>query len=193
MVRATTPRSCLQCGRPFAARVDMIQRGYGLYCSRPCDWAHRKARPHKSHYLKRRDPSHPLAGVTGNVSEHRAVLYDQIGPGSHRCHWCNRVVTWKVNGRGMDALIPDHIDRNGLNNDPANLVPSCVSCNSHRSRLAGPIRDDEVVAPGKGRERGIKRLCEICGTEFVTRLSSVRRGEGRFCSLSCARKNRWIA
>lgn len=72
---------------------------------------------------------HPLARrKDGVVAEHRVVLYEEIGPGSHQCHWCTRIVTWG----GNDGIIADHLDRNHANNDPANLVPSCNVCNFTR-------------------------------------------------------------
>ncbi len=72
---------------------------------------------------------HPLAVGTGSLLEHRAVLYDKIGPGSHLCHWgCGKVLTW-----GVDLFV-DHLDSDRLNNDPDNLVPSCNPCNMHRGK-----------------------------------------------------------
>lgn len=81
---------------------------------------------------------HPLAGQNGIVAEHRKVLYDKIGPGTHECHWhgtrqCGRTaLTW--GGRGKNAIRADHLDDDILNNSPDNLVPSCCGCNTWRSR-----------------------------------------------------------
>lgn len=71
---------------------------------------------------------HPLAMGDGHVYEHRAVLYEKVGPGAHPCHWCGAVVTW-----GVD-LETDHLDGDKTNNDPANLMPACQACNSWRAR-----------------------------------------------------------
>lgn len=77
------------------------------------------------------NPAHPLARAQGKVLEHRAVLYDSIGPGAHPCHWCGARLGWDlVNGRG--GLNVDHLDDDKLNNDPANLVPACLDCNTKR-------------------------------------------------------------
>jgi hypothetical protein len=84
-------------------------------------------------YITDRIKGHPLAYANGQVRRHRVVLYDKIGPGSHRCHWCDCVVTW-----GID-LHTDHLDGVAENNDPANLVPSCVSCNTTRGNLGNPL------------------------------------------------------
>lgn len=79
-------------------------------------------------------PSHPLASPKGKVLEHRMVLFDTIGLGAHPCHWCGRTVRWDA-GRGhRDELTTDHLDSRRDNNDPSNLVPSCLACNSGRSR-----------------------------------------------------------
>jgi hypothetical protein len=75
----------------------------------------------------RRD--HPLANGNGSVLEHRAVLFDRIGPGGHACYHCAVTVSWE--GGSLEA---DHLDWNRQNNDPANLVPSCHPCNVRRRR-----------------------------------------------------------
>jgi hypothetical protein len=75
---------------------------------------------------------HPLADRWGHVLEHRAVLYDAIGPGEHPCHWCGKPVSWLAPQR-VNGLDVDHVDFDPLNNDPGNLVPSCNSCNVRRA------------------------------------------------------------
>jgi len=54
------------------------------------------------------------------------VLYDAIGEGPHRCHWCGCGIAW---GRNMHA---DHLDHDRARNTPENLVPACDRCNSRR-------------------------------------------------------------
>ena len=72
---------------------------------------------------------HPLAMPTGDLLEHRSVLFSQIAAGPHLCHWgCGRSLEWG----GIRGIIADHLDGDPLNNDPANLVPSCNPCNAHR-------------------------------------------------------------
>lgn len=75
---------------------------------------------------------HPLTGsgeLSGRAFEHRVVLWNTLGCNSldcaHPCHWCGKTLTW-VN------LKADHLDGDRLNNDPANLVPSCNGCNIKR-------------------------------------------------------------
>lgn len=81
-------------------------------------------------YMRITKHGHPLADSRGSVSEHRVVLFDTIGPGEHRCHWCQTPVYWDIQeGQG---LVVDHVDGDKLNNIPENLVPACQPCNAHR-------------------------------------------------------------
>ena len=82
---------------------------------------------HSAGYRRLRPDAHPLADSSGYVFEHRAVLYDKIGPGVHPCHWCGRELIWR------EGLEVDHIDFDRANNAPANLVPSCHRCNTGRA------------------------------------------------------------
>lgn len=77
-------------------------------------------------YLVEVDPSHPLSQSSGLVLQHRKVLFQKIGPGPHRCNWCGLIVEWG------DSLVTDHVDGDRQNNDPSNLVASCISCNVSR-------------------------------------------------------------
>lgn len=74
------------------------------------------------------DPHHPLVqGKRDNfAAEHRKVLYDKIGPGSHPCWQCGVLVEWG------STLTADHVDFDRLNNVPGNLMPACRPCNSTR-------------------------------------------------------------
>jgi hypothetical protein len=73
---------------------------------------------------------HPLATAQGKLLAHRAALYASIGDGPHDCHWCARPLTWQ--GSAESRVNVDHLDHDRLNNDPANLVPSCLDCNTKR-------------------------------------------------------------
>jgi hypothetical protein len=76
-----------------------------------------------------------VLGHAGRVREHRIVLYDKIGPGEHPCHHCGTLVSWdKQYPEDPQGLVTDHLDCDKLNNDPANLVPSCALCNLQRGR-----------------------------------------------------------
>lgn len=74
---------------------------------------------------------HPLADASNGVWEHRAVLYDKIGLGPHPCHWCGTPVDWVARDQ-PDALQVDHLNNDGGDNRPENLVPSCRPCNVGR-------------------------------------------------------------
>lgn len=95
---------------------------------------------------------HPLATKIGRIPAARRILYDMIGPGSHQCVWCAQKLHWRVNQKGGSTynrdLIVDHLDSNPLNDDEANLVASCQSCNTVRGltqawqeRTGRPITD----------------------------------------------------
>lgn len=79
---------------------------------------------------------HPLANKYGLVWEHRAVLYDKIGPAPQVCHHgCgNRIVWFVVDPVKNDPrlIYADHLDFDRGNNSPDNLVPSCYRCNQAR-------------------------------------------------------------
>lgn len=98
-----------------------------------------KGRRYKSTYK----PGHPMASKTGMAWAHRVVLYDTIGYGPHQCHWCKELVTW--GGRSKYAVQADHLDGDGSNNHPDNLVPSCASCNTMRG---GGARSKELARHG---------------------------------------------
>lgn len=87
-------------------------------------------------------PGHPLATNCPIVPEHRAILWESIGPGPHPCHHCGKLVDWMPGaGRAPGALVTDHLDRDSHNNAVENLVPSCQRCNV--LNRAYTVRDDE--------------------------------------------------
>ena len=93
----------------------------------------------------RRD--HPLADKRGEVLEHRAVLYEKLGPGDHPCFWCGKVLGWG----GVQGICCDHLDEDKLNNSPGNLEPSCLRCNGWRNKPP-KVRDPKYV-PGTAEVR----------------------------------------
>ncbi len=82
-------------------------------------------------------PGHPLADKQGLIRQHRRVLYDKIGEGPHECSWCGVEVTWKI-------LHTDHLDGNGFNNEPNNLVPACKDCNRQRGHMIAFLKRCEA-------------------------------------------------
>lgn len=97
-------------------------------------------------YVARLDRDHPAAAPSGYVYQHRAVLFDAIGAGSHKCHWCGREVAWRA--EGSRKLVVDHLDGDKKRNEPGNLVPSCHRCNSTRGlfqRWVTEHRDDPFL------------------------------------------------
>lgn len=81
-------------------------------------------------------PGHPLGDSRSRVYLHRAVLYDAIGAGPHRCHWCQwDGLNWGLNGKDPDNLIVDHLDGDADNNRRENLVCAHKWCNDNRATI----------------------------------------------------------
>ncbi len=76
-------------------------------------------------YITLKWPDHPLANGVGNIDEHRAVLYDAIGPGPHTCYWCGVEIQWP-------EAVADHLNENKADNRIENLVLTCNECNRAR-------------------------------------------------------------
>lgn len=96
---------------------------------------------HSCGYVLVSNSRHPMATSSGVVFEHRAVLYDAIGPGPHKCHWCACAIDW-IKGRCIKgSLVPDHLDGDKANNSISNLVPSCNKCNGLRGLFMQWVRD----------------------------------------------------
>ena len=104
---------------------------------------------HSSGYIALRVQSHPLATPEGFLLEHRKVLYDAIGPGTHPCHWCSDPVEWMKKGTARKCtLVVDHLDGDKANNAKANLVPACSRCNWSRGLMMSWVskhKDDPIL------------------------------------------------
>lgn len=137
-------------------------------------------------------PGHPLLTPNGTATYlHRVVLWKKIGPGSHPCHHCGRIVTWAP-GRGVrdGALVVDHLDDNRQNNDPTNLIPSCHACNKGRTPKKNRVRDDELWlsrSDADTRRRALRFTCAECGEEFLAPHRRVR--PQKFCGRVCSSRN----
>jgi hypothetical protein len=76
-------------------------------------------------------PESPIAGKRGYLQVHRAWLYEKHGPGPHQCYWCGTLLEWP-------RIETDHVDGNGWNNHPGNLVVACKDCNNRRKDDGNP-------------------------------------------------------
>lgn len=88
-----------------------------------------------------------------------------------------------------DALITHHVDNNGRNNDPTNLVPACQSCNIRRGKDKRFENALFVVIGGK-REVATEKACQrmSCGKTFLIatkHLARTNKKTGRYCSRAC--------
>lgn len=138
-------------------------------------------------YVRRYDPKHPIATPLGYVAEHRVVLYDKIGPGSHPCHVCGKLVSWSVDFNNIMTtayLTADHLDFNRRNNAPDNLAPACGVCNIQRKADTLKLR--------RGFAFGIVS-CRQCQKEFCSPLTVVGVTTREFCSKSCSSKHKWAS
>ena len=77
---------------------------------------------------------HPLAKANGRVYEHRAVLYDALNGRDAGCHYCGVPLKWASTRGDADVLQVDHLNDDGGDNRPENLVPACVSCNIRKAQ-----------------------------------------------------------
>lgn len=174
-------RNCDHCGIEYTRPPSLI----GKYCSTACGHDAKRKEITK-HRRIRVEPTHPLAGKTGRVSEARAILFNKIGFGPHPCHWCQILVDWSIGHTGyrVGDLITDHIDNNPFNDQLSNLVPSCGPCNGVRSRK---VEDNElfIIRKNGTRIRAIEQQCIKCNCTFLAIPALIAKGKGRFCSKSC--------
>jgi hypothetical protein len=178
-------RNCDFCGHAYRRP----QSNVGKFCSKRCAYdARRVGTP--SRYRMVYAPGHPLAPRSPYVPEHRLLMWNQLGPGSHPCHYCGRSLAWRPGeGVGGDALVIDHLDRDPSNNKLGNLVASCTSCNLRNAARTVDLDEPYIERSDGSRTRAVGRICEECGETFLIPASALKRpNRGRFCSPSCARK-----
>lgn len=181
------PVECGTCGIAFAPRRGRESK----YCSRTCYAESLRGTKvdgvaHRTRTLK----GHPIAPPCGVLAVARINLYEKIGPGPHACNWCGIEVDWNRGRHAPGNLIADHLNWDATDDAPGNLVASCNLCNTHRhAHGAGLIGAEEpTVIWGGSSTRAVERACEYCGSAFLTIPAEVKKGKGRFCSRSCARR-----
>jgi hypothetical protein len=104
-----------------------------------------------SRYVTVYTPDHRIKPGGGMVHRGRLALWDAIGEGPHACHWCGVEVRWMVvKGVGTSSRTPgylsvDHLDEDRANDDPSNLAPACMPCNTDR---AAALKHQRLRAQG---------------------------------------------
>ena len=79
---------------------------------------------------------HYLANSRGEIPLHRYLCWQKCSmPASSFCYHCGFLMPWKTALQPANIYVVnvDHLDGNVENNDPYNLVPSCLWCNANRS------------------------------------------------------------
>lgn len=140
---------------------------------------------HSDGYIYRAVEGHPFGHCGKYVLDHRLVMEE----------WMREEVPdhrFLIEINGIKYLRTEihvhHIDENKRNNRQKNLL-ACTSF-SHSLIHNGkpPMSGDvwpEVIGQVPYEPSFIKRICEVCGSEFMKRRSDVARGSGKFCSRNC--------
>lgn len=128
-------------------------------------------------------PDHPLVPPCGRMSVHRINLFEKLGPGVHRCHWCKKPLIWEVRRKAKRrAIFVDYLDHDRNNVSKQNIIPICNTCNVRRKQ-----RDvaEEYVEIAGIRHRATRRICATCEKEFLVPTYQLKHRPARFCSVSC--------
>lgn len=141
----------------------------------------------KAIYKHVRSAGHPLADARGKIKTHRLVLFEKIGPGEHPCHWCGEIVSWTKEGPVRGALIVDHINNDGFDNSPENLVPSCSGCNTRRTRGGKLGKEDSVIIDSGRPRRAVESKCLRCERSYLARISTRGILFTKACSRECGK------
>jgi hypothetical protein len=151
--------NCRCCGKEFLAIAASVRYKGVSFCSPEC---RRRALPEimlPTVQAKREDrianiasgvvyrnpyatqivvPGHPLMDGSKSVSANRYTLFEKIGAGVHKCHFCGQTLEWSIKGGNMvPGALPItvfHLDGDKNNCREDNLVPSCRACSLQRNR-----------------------------------------------------------
>ncbi len=196
---ALPQKKCKVCGSMFSYYPSHENRRH--YCSPACgnkakalsngrpgalnaNWKGGEAK-HSDGYLYRAADGHPFVHCGNYVLDHRLVMES----------WMREEVPdhrFLVEVDGIKYLDPEiqvhHIDGNKRNNRRKNLLACTASSHlimhSGRPPMCGEVWP-EVIGQVPYEPLRVRRICEVCGGEFLKRRSDVARGGGKFCSRAC--------
>lgn len=185
---------CKQCGKVY--KQPKSHAGRRVYCSRKCAAESYRGVPigpfspdgittmHSDGYVLVRVTSHPF-NVSGYVMQHRLIVEDWLREACPTHAFLVDVDGVKYLRRDIDV---HHGNEEKADNRRENLT-ACTHA-AHRDIHDGRAVMRGTVWPERGDEiepisRMVKRQCLQCGTAIESKLSAVKRGGGKFCSLSC--------
>jgi hypothetical protein len=151
-------RNCLQCGKEFTPRADHVRKGFGVYCSRKCHYAHKRSLPTKDfseRFWAKVDKQGPMwnGGTrcwvwTGYLDPNgygRFTVRRGKQSGIQAYKIAYQLVTGEVRAEGMQF---DHLCRNRACVNPGHLeiVPQAVNLARGESEPAKNARKTHCSA-----------------------------------------------
>lgn len=187
MKRIGKTNKCKTCEKSFHPQNGRPDQPY---CSRGCysDAIRGQHRKEGVTYRMRTAKGHPIAPPSGVVAVARLNLWDRIGEGPHKCHWCGVDVSWFMSRYEEGSLIVDHLNWDATDDTQNNLIPSCNTCNAHRREKGGlgKIKSEELTVLRNGKPtRAVKTICHFCHSDFLVPPAVLAKGKGKYCSRDC--------
>jgi hypothetical protein len=104
----------------------------------------------------------------GHVPRCRAVVYDRIGSGTHRCFWCGSWIAWKLR-----APLPAGLGKLTVCRHRGALVVACVRCTKIHSAVNAPDEVDDPMGEIRSSVRTFERPVHPLGILVDVALNDV--------------------